>query len=170
MPAGGGGRGSGTWHGALPPMGRLAGVSRLVLQASSLHQQGRWARPMGPLVFPMDYLVLGIALLIMVLFVLVLVQQKRAADEQKRAADEQKRATERLFRAVEELTSNSPMIITDAMYEKLHGATFAILDDEGHPVCCGFFVSTCGVALTAAHSCEYARPSGRDRRVFRASM
>ena len=125
---------------------------------------------MGPLVFPMDYLVLGIALLIMVLLVLVVVQQKRAADEQKRATERLFRAVEERRRSLEELTSNSPMIITDALYEKLHGATFAILDDEGHPVCCGFFVSTCGVALSAAHSCEYARPSGSDRRVFRASM
>lgn len=70
---------------------------------------------------------------------------------------------------MEELAANSPMVITDAMYEKLHGATFSILDDEGHPVCCGIFVTPCGVALTAAHSCDYARASGGARREFRAS-
>ena len=69
------------------------------------------------------------------------------------------------------IQDNLPMIISDAMFEKLHGATFAILDDDGHPVCCGFFVTPCGVALTAAHSCAYARTgAGRGgRRVFRAS-
>ena len=89
--------------------------------------------------------------------------------QQKRSAEEQRRTTEKLIRAMEELTDNSPMIITDAFFEKLHKATFAILDDEGHPVCCGFFVTPCGVALTAAHSYAYARRVGVASRVFRAS-
>ena len=106
----------------------------------------------------------------------IVIQQKRAADEQKRAAREQRRTMEKLLLTVEEqgvkiaqLVENSPMVITDALYEKLHGATFAILDDDGHPVCCGFFVTPCGVALTAAHSCEYARPIGGATQKFHAS-
>ena len=110
----------------------------------------------------MDYLVIGLMLLLTLVMFYIVIQQKRAAEEQKRT-------NEMLVRAVKELTANSPMVITDAMYEKLHGATFSILDDQGHPVCCGFFVTPCGVALTAAHSCEYARASGGARRVFRAS-
>ena len=37
------------------------------------------------------------------------------------------------------------------MFPKVRSATFAILDGDGLPVCCGIFVSACGVALTAAH-------------------
>jgi len=89
---------------------------------------------------------------------------------QKRAADEQARATQALARALEQLTANSPAVISADLYEKLHGATFAILDEGGHPVCCGFFVTPCGVALTAAHACEYARlAAGRARTTLRAS-
>ena len=97
----------------------------------------------------------------------------RAMEEQMRAMVEQKRAMEEQMVEqgikIAELTENSPMVITKAMYEKLHGATFAILDDDGHPVCCGFFVTPCGVALTAAHSCDYARPIGGGKQILRAS-
>jgi hypothetical protein len=55
------------------------------------------------------------------------------------------------------------------LYKKLRLATFAILDGEGHPVCCGFFVTPCGVALTAAHSCVFANPDGSGTKTFRAS-
>lgn len=40
------------------------------------------------------------------------------------------------------------------MFTTLQAATFSILDKEGLPVCCGFFVSSCGVALTAAHDAK----------------
>ena len=42
--------------------------------------------------------------------------------------------------------------LSPAMYSKLRCATFAVLDEQGHPVCCGFFVTPCGVALVAAHN------------------
>lgn len=59
-----------------------------------------------------------------------------------------------------QLVANTPMVLTDALFETLRGATFAILDDHGHPVCCGFYVTPCGVALTVARACVYARPAG----------
>jgi hypothetical protein len=40
------------------------------------------------------------------------------------------------------------------MFDKVRAATFAILDKDGLPVCCGFFVSPCGVALTSAHEAD----------------
>jgi hypothetical protein len=40
------------------------------------------------------------------------------------------------------------------MFNKVRDATFAILDSGGLPVCCGFFVSACGVALTSAHEAD----------------
>lgn len=119
-----------------------------------------------------------------VLFLLLLAaQQWHSIAAAKRAAEDQKRQTEKLMRVLEEhgralaeqstalaqLTENSPMLITDEIYDTLHGAVFAILDDEGHPVCCGFFVTPCGVALTAAHSCVHARPIGSAKQRFRAS-
>jgi hypothetical protein len=36
---------------------------------------------------------------------------------------------------------SGPVALTDVMLETLRGATFSILDAEGHPVCCGFFVT-----------------------------
>lgn len=75
---------------------------------------------------------------------------------------------QRVARALEELKENSPMVITDAMFQKLHSATFAILDDGGHPVGCGFFVTSSGIALTAAHACDHAR-AGSSGKTFRAS-
>ncbi len=39
-------------------------------------------------------------------------------------------------------------------FDKVRAATFAILDKGGHPISCGFFVSACGVALTAAHEAD----------------
>jgi hypothetical protein len=66
------------------------------------------------------------------------------------------------------IEDSGPVALTDAMLETLRGATFAILDAEGHPVCCGLFVTPCGVALTAAHACAYARPAGAGK-AFRAS-
>ena len=66
------------------------------------------------------------------------------------------------------IEDSGPVVLTDAMLETLRGATFSILDAEGHPVCCGFFVTPCGVALTAAHACAYARPAGAGQ-AFRAS-
>ena len=71
-----------------------------------------------------------------------------------------KRETDARFSRVED---SGPVALTDAMLETLRGATFSILDAEGHPVCCGFFVTPCGVALTAAHACAYARPAGSGR-------
>jgi hypothetical protein len=109
----------------------------------------------------MDYLVIGLVLLLALLLFYVVIQEIRGAEEKKRR--------EILQRVMEELEANSPMIITDALYEKLRSAMFSILDDEGHPIGCGFFVTPCGVALTAAHSCEYARASGGARREFCAS-
>lgn len=77
----------------------------------------------------------------------------------------QKRETDARFSRIEE---SGPVALTDAMLEALRRATFSILDAEGHPVCCGFFVTPCGVALTAAHACAHARPA-RAGRAFRAS-
>ena len=89
-----------------------------------------------------------------------LLHQKRAmeecAQEMTRTMEEMKATEEKIAR----LQMNIPMVITDAMFSKLHGATFAILDDGGHPVCCGFFVTPCGVALTPALSCAFARRKG----------
>jgi V8-like Glu-specific endopeptidase len=121
----------------------------------------------------MDYFPAIFGLLVTVLMIYIIFQLKRITEELRRTTEEQKRTTEEQKRTTEELMQlkdNSPMVITDAMFEKLHGATFAILDDDGHPVCCGFFVTPCGVALTAAHSCDYARPGPRGASLmFRAS-
>ena len=68
------------------------------------------------------------------------------------------------------IIENSPMEVTPALHEQLRGATFAILDEGGHPVCSGFFVTPCGVALAAAHACAHARrPRGASPRLLRAS-
>jgi len=64
---------------------------------------------------------------------------------------------------ISRVEDSGPVALTDAMLETLRGATFSILDAEGHPVCCGFFVTPCGVALTAAHACAYAHPAGTGR-------
>ena len=55
------------------------------------------------------------------------------------------------------------------MFDKVRAATFALLDSGGLPVCCGFFVSACGVALTAAHEADkWVRKKGK-KSVARAS-
>ena len=84
---------------------------------------------------------------------------------QKRETDARQRETDARFARIED---RGPVALTDAMLETLRGATFAILDSEGHPVCCGFFVTSCGVALTAAHACAHARRVGAGK-AFRAS-
>jgi hypothetical protein len=119
-------------------------------------------------------LVLAVAVLL-ALAAYVALEQKRLAAEQRVALDELRRAsktqTEFMRVTLESFAENLPMVISDAFFEQLHGATFAILDDGGHPVCCGFFVTPCGVALTAAHSCDYARAASSrgGLRIFRAS-
>ena len=80
----------------------------------------------------------------------------------------QKRANEETDARFSRIEKSGPVALTDAMLEALRRATFSILDAEGHPVCCGFFVTPCGVALTAAHACVHARPA-RAGRAFRAS-
>jgi hypothetical protein len=55
------------------------------------------------------------------------------------------------------------------MLAKIRSATFAILDTKGHPVCCGFFVSPCGVALTAAHEAEKWLITKKTKTVARAA-
>ena len=48
------------------------------------------------------------------------------------------------------------------MFDKVRAATFAILDSGGLPVCCGCFVSACGVALAAAHEADkWVRKKGK---------
>ena len=48
------------------------------------------------------------------------------------------------------------------MFDKVRDATFAILDSGGLPVCCGCFVSACGVALAAAHEADkWVRKKGK---------
>jgi hypothetical protein len=79
------------------------------------------------------------------------------------------RTLEERGRALAQLIENSPMVITDEIFETLRGATFAILDGDGHPVCCGVFVTPCGVALTAASACKYARPAGGSVQTVHAS-
>jgi type II secretory pathway pseudopilin PulG len=67
------------------------------------------------------------------------------------------------------LTSTLPFVLpadnvglSTEMFDKVRAATFAILDSGGHPVCCGFFVSACGVALTAAHEADkWVRKKGK---------
>jgi len=120
-------------------------------------------------------LIIGVLIAITVAAYIV-IQQTRIADEQRRAMEKLVRTVEKQSLKLEkqglklaQLAENSPFVITDEMYEKLRGATFAILDDGGHPVCCGFFVTPCGVALTAAHSCEYARPIGGPNSKFHAA-
>ena len=52
--------------------------------------------------------------------------------------------------------------LSTEMFDKVRDATFAILDSSGLPVCCGFFVSACGVALTAAHEADkWLRKKGK---------
>jgi hypothetical protein len=55
------------------------------------------------------------------------------------------------------------------MLAQIRSATFAILDTGGHPVCCGFFVSSCGVALTAAHEAEKWLLKKKKKTVARAA-
>lgn len=53
------------------------------------------------------------------------------------------------------------------MVERLQTATFTVLDSDQHPICCGFFVSSCGVALMAAHnSNDWLRKAARRRYVL----
>ena len=61
------------------------------------------------------------------------------------------------------------MKLTAQQLLHLRGATFSLLDDAGHPVGCGFFVTACGVALTAAHVCVHARSAGDGSLRLRAS-
>jgi hypothetical protein len=65
-----------------------------------------------------------------------------------------------------------PLALTSAMFEKLRGATFMLLDEKGQPACCAFFVTPCGVALTAAHeAAKWLQGSeGRADKTVRASM
>jgi hypothetical protein len=86
----------------------------------------------------------------------------------------QKRASDACFShiaaRISRIEDSGPVAFTGAMLEALRGAAFAILDGEGHPVCFGLFVTPCGVALTAAHACAYARPAGAGRAaIIRAS-
>jgi hypothetical protein len=62
-----------------------------------------------------------------------------------------KRLEEITLRRFARLEEGVALPLSDAMFEQLRGATFAILDVDGHPVCCAFFVTECGIALTAAH-------------------
>jgi hypothetical protein len=59
--------------------------------------------------------------------------------------------------------------VSTEMLAKIRAATFAILDTEGHPVCCGFFVSSCGVALTAAHEADKWLINKKNKTVARAA-
>ena len=112
-----------------------------------------------------------VVLVAMLVYIILQLQAlKRENDAQKRENDAQKRETDARFSRVGEtdarfsrVEDSGPVALTDAMLETLRGATFSILDAEGHPVCCGFFVTPCGVALTAAHACTYARPAGSGR-------
>ena len=62
-----------------------------------------------------------------------------------------------------------PVVLSPEMYTLLQRATFAILDQAGLPTSCGFFVTPCGVALTAAHDAEkWLRKKGK-KHVVRAS-
>lgn len=58
-----------------------------------------------------------------------------------------------------------PVVLSPSQMQQLHESTFAILDRDGHPVGCGFFVTACGVALTAAHASRFARLVGGSRRL-----
>ena len=58
--------------------------------------------------------------------------------------------------------------LTESMFTKLQTATFVLWGTENDPACCGFFVSACGVALTAAHASTCFRKSGK-KWVVRAS-
>lgn len=98
-----------------------------------------------------------VALVVLAAMLVYIILQLQAL---KRETDAQKRETDARVSRVED---SGPVALTDAMLETLRGATFSILDAEGHPVCCGFFVTPCGVALTAAHACAYARPAGSGR-------
>jgi hypothetical protein len=117
------------------------------------------------LILAIQVVVLVFLCAMLIYVILQLRAQKRENDAQKRETDAQKRAIDARFSRIEE---SGPVALTDAMLEALRRATFSILDAEGHPVCCGFFVTPCGVALTAAHACVHARPA-RAGRAFRAS-
>ena len=55
------------------------------------------------------------------------------------------------------------------MYAQVRAATFAIVDKEdGLPVCCGSFVTACGVALTAAHEADKWIRVEKGKRMARA--
>ena len=113
----------------------------------------------------MDNFTAILGILLTILMACVIVQQKRMTDNLVRAMA----SLEEQGVKIKQLTEFSPMIITDTMNKNLRGSMFAILDEEGHPVCSGFFVTACGIALTAAHSCEYTRSYGRSKEVFKAS-
>lgn len=79
-----------------------------------------------------------------------------------RAFEEQRRTLEEQRREINLLKDNGPLVMTDELFDRLRGATFALLDRQGHPAACAFFVSPCGVALTAAHASDLAvRRGGR---------
>jgi len=124
---------------------------------------------------PFKVVLVLVFLVVLALAAYIALEHRRLAAEWKADLAELRRASESqlafLRVTLETFAENQPMVISDAFFEKLRGATFAILDDDGHPVCCGFFVTSCGVALTAAHSCKYARAAtGRGGlRVFRGS-
>ena len=115
----------------------------------------------------MDFSTAVQALLFVMQVYIILQQmaQKRENDARRREEDARRREEDARISRIED---NGPVALTDAMFETLRDATFSILDSAGHPVCCGFFVTPCGVALTAAHACEYARPAGAGQ-AFRAS-
>ena len=71
--------------------------------------------------------------------------------------------TERLREDVQLIAANVPAALTDEMYERLKSATFSILDKHGHPISCGFFVSSCGVALTSAHDAHLWMKKGKNK-------
>ena len=52
-----------------------------------------------------------------------------------------------LERGLQRVMASVPLALTDAMFVTLRGATFTLLDAEGHPACCAFFVTPCGLHL-----------------------
>lgn len=101
--------------------------------------------------FTVDRLLL-VLLLVVLLVMLRRQQATEAAVQRTQAAVQETRTAFTVeLQTFKQSVSHS---LSAEMLALVRRATFAILDNSGLPVCCGFFVTGCGVALTAAHEAE----------------
>jgi len=71
--------------------------------------------------------------------------------------------------SLQRIERSVPLELSPEMFTRLQTATFAILDATGRPLSCGFFVTSCGVALTAAHSSKQWMQQQNKKLIVRAS-